>query len=91
MNQSQKETALRNLTTAMNNWPLGMQVWHRATGERMVVDGYRIFCGTLVTINLDDGKSGGHFSPIALSRAKVPEDLTGEEWKSTDGDTSASS
>jgi hypothetical protein len=73
---------LTQLRPLINEWPCGVVVWHRASGRRGVIAGYRIYSDCSVNLMVDYGD--GNYSsdmPTSLSSTKVSDGTDGDEWK----------
>lgn len=67
---------LRDLQATMKQWPLGSIAYHKATGERVIVNGYKIHsAGCWVAIN---GRHDVHVDTFELSHDPIGSD---ESWR----------
>lgn len=81
MNQKMLESALAALRQSMTDWPAGTVVWHRATGRRGVIDGWKVCGDGAPVISVSEGGGGYTCFPFEISRKKVADNDDGEQWK----------
>ena len=72
---------LRRARPVMEEFPLGMPVWHRASGNRAVVVEYCINASGCVMVTCDYGGNWNKELPCSLSGSRVGSNTDGDEWK----------
>lgn len=76
---------LEQITTRLKpllaEWPLGIQVWHRADRRCGVLMGYFILIDGEVCFRVDYGSGGWSSEKPASLQATKPADDDGDEWK----------
>lgn len=76
---------IKRLRPYMDNWPLGMTVYHRACGKRGVLMGFAIIIGGEVNFRIDYGGGGwANENPAAITATKPSDGTDGDEWKDTE-------
>jgi hypothetical protein len=77
------EQLARAIHGLAKRYPTGTMLWHRASGERLVVIGYNVDAQGCALLECDGGRSWGKQFPKSLSRTK-PALEEGDEWKNDD-------
>ena len=77
---------LTRLRVAMEKWPAGMRVWHRACGTRGVILQHIIDGDGKVLLGVCFGaaKSIDHCNIRELSATRIHDDRDGDEWRDTE-------
>lgn len=76
---------LKRLKPVMDEWPIGAQVWHRASGVRGVIFGYLITPDMSIRLHVDYGTKADFEALCLVSASKVSDGTEGDEWKDGDG------
>lgn len=66
-------------------FPVGSLCWHKASGERYLVEGYKVCADMMVLINVTTGGCADAVYEMELSRSPVSDD---EAWKISPEDIS---
>ncbi len=74
--------ALTRVRDLMRRYPAGSVVWHKASGDRMVIDGWKIAGDMMPTLSVvTEAGTGGIVFVFEVSSTPVTKDCDGEEWK----------
>ena len=65
---------VKKLTRIQSIWPCGIVVWHRASGDRLLVEGYKVCADGAILITCTCGGQTDNLYEMELSRAPVPDD-----------------
>lgn len=71
---------VRQLHGVMKCWPLGTVCWHAATGERLVVNAYKVH-NTGVWLQVAGRVGDSCVDDFEVTRTRPPADEDGETWK----------
>lgn len=74
------EVLAAKLRSVATEYPPGIVLYHRASGQRMVVMGYNIDMQGCVLLDCDGGSAWGKQFPGAMT-AQKPSTEDGDEWK----------
>ena len=75
------EQLTKRLSPLVDEWPLGIRVWHRADGRCGVLMGYFILIDGEVGFRVDYGGAGWSSEKPTSLQATKPADEDGDEWK----------
>ncbi len=73
--------ALATMERSLMQWPMETVVWHRASGQRGLIDGHVLCPDGSVLLSVTHGNASARCYDFELSRTRVPEDDGGEDWK----------
>lgn len=73
------DRVVRKLTRLHSIYPPGSTVWHKAGGERLLVEGFKVCGDGAVLIGVTNGGNCAFVYEFELSRAPVPDD--DEAWR----------
>lgn len=73
------DKVVKKLTRLHSIYPPGSLVWHKAGGERLLVEGFKICGDGAILIGVTAGSTADFVYEFELSRAPVPDD--DEAWR----------
>lgn len=76
--------ALNEARAVMMRWEAATVVWHRASGRRGLVDGWKICADGTCLISVTYGDGAGIHYVFELSQTRVADNEDGEDWKTED-------
>ncbi len=73
------DKVVRKLTRINRIWPVGSTVWHKAGGERLLIEGYKVYGDGAILVGVTNGGNCDFVYEFELSRAPIPDD--DETWR----------
>ena len=80
MTKEHCQRLISDLHATMMRWPFGTVCWHVATGDRLVVNSYKVHNGG-VWVSACGSRGEMNFDTFELSQTKPADNEDGETWK----------